>query len=97
MATPPKTNGFSFGLKSNNDDKPSSSIFSGFGKPAEGAVGASAGFSFNSGAAPFSFGNIKPPAAVASEEAQDDEDKPPKVEFKQVNGLKGDWVNLDTN
>ncbi|XP_020804097.1 LOW QUALITY PROTEIN: nuclear pore complex protein Nup50 [Drosophila serrata] len=88
VVSPPKTNGFSFGLKTNNDEKPGCSKFSGFGKPAE-APGAPAptGFSFGSSSTPFSFGNIKPPAAavaaVADEDAQD-EDKPPKVEFTQV-------------
>ncbi|KAH8234156.1 hypothetical protein KR038_002631 [Drosophila bunnanda] len=88
VVSPPKTNGFSFGLKSTNDEMPGCSKFLGFGKPAE-TPGASApkGFSFGSSSTPFSFGNIKPPAAaaaVADEEAQDDEDKPPKVEFTQV-------------
>ncbi|KAH8365088.1 hypothetical protein KR084_001094 [Drosophila pseudotakahashii] len=82
--SPPKTNGFSFGLKSSSDDKPSTSLFAGFGKAPDGGGDAVKGFSFTS-AKPFSFGNIQPPAAAAvSEEAEDEEDKPPKVEFKQV-------------
>jgi len=45
----------------------------------------------DSGAKPFSFGNIQPPAAApANEEAEDEEDKPPKVEFKQVIGFHND-------
>ncbi|KAH8252513.1 hypothetical protein KR032_000379 [Drosophila birchii] len=87
---PPKTNGFEFKPKS-NDEKPGFSIFSGFSKPTEAAGDAPPpmGLAFGSGSTPFSFGNIKPPAAssaaaVADEEAQDDEDKPPKVEFTQV-------------
>ncbi|XP_017126356.1 nuclear pore complex protein Nup50 [Drosophila elegans] len=86
LAPPPKTNGFSFGLKSNSDDKPSTSLFAGFGKAPDGAGDGIKGFSFTANATPFSFGNIQPPAAatVASEEAEDEEDKPPKVEFKQV-------------
>ncbi|KAH8336733.1 hypothetical protein KR059_001842 [Drosophila kikkawai] len=88
VVSPPKTNGFSFGLKSNNEEKPGCSKFSGFGKPAEAAgAGAPSGFSFSSGSTPFSFGNIKPPVSAVEtvdEEAQEDEDKPPKVEFKQV-------------
>ncbi|XP_016993713.2 nuclear pore complex protein Nup50 [Drosophila takahashii] len=83
--SPPKTNGFSFGLKSSSDDKPSTSLFAGFGKAPDGGGDAAKGFSFTSSAKPFSFGNIQPPAAAAvSEEAEDEEDKPPKVEFKQV-------------
>nr|XP_016943099.1 nuclear pore complex protein Nup50 [Drosophila suzukii] len=86
LFSPPKTNGFSFGIKSNSDDKPSTSLFAGFGKaPEVGGGDASKGFFFNSSAKPFSFGNIQPPAAApANEEAEDEEDKPPKVEFKQV-------------
>ncbi|XP_064543071.1 nuclear pore complex protein Nup50 [Drosophila montana] len=85
--SPPKTNGFSFGLKS--DDKPSTSVFTGFGKPAgETKLPApSSGFSFTSGATPFSFGNVKPPTASESAETNadnEDEDRPPVVEFNKV-------------
>ncbi|XP_001360918.3 nuclear pore complex protein Nup50 [Drosophila pseudoobscura] len=93
-AVPLKTNGFSFGFKSAvADDKPggSSSLFMGFGGAPSAAGGdakPSAGFSFTPGATPFSFGNIKPPAAATESagntEDQDEEDQPPKVEFKQV-------------
>ncbi|XP_043663168.1 nuclear pore complex protein Nup50 [Drosophila teissieri] len=78
--SPPKANGFSFGLKSNADDKPSTSLFAGFGKAPEGAESGTKGFSFTNSATPFSIGNIQPPAEAAEEE----EDTPPKVEFKQV-------------
>ncbi|SPP75235.1 nuclear pore complex protein Nup50 [Drosophila guanche] len=90
---PLKTNGFSFGFKSGGDDKPggSSSLFAGFSSsagPAGGDAKPSTSFSFTPGATPFSFGNIKPPAAAAESagnaEDQDEEDQPPKVEFKQV-------------
>ncbi|XP_022223829.2 nuclear pore complex protein Nup50 [Drosophila obscura] len=92
-AVPLKTNGFSFGFKSGSDDKPggSSSLFVGFGSAAGAAGGdakPSTSFSFTPGATPFSFGNIKPPTAAAetacNTEDQDEEDQPPKVEFKQV-------------
>lgn len=84
VATPPKTNGFSFGLKT--DDKPSGSLFSGFGKASEGAA-PSTGFSFAPGSTPFSFGNIQPPAPSADASAGGDaeeSEEPPKVEFTQV-------------
>ncbi|XP_016957279.1 nuclear pore complex protein Nup50 [Drosophila biarmipes] len=86
VLSPPKTNGFSFGLKTSSDEKPSTSLFAGFGKaPEVGGGDAAKGFFFNSSAKPFSFGNVQPPAAApSSEEAEDEEDKPPKVEFKQV-------------
>eukprot|EP00099_Drosophila_melanogaster_P019119 NP_610355.1 nucleoporin 50kD [Drosophila melanogaster] len=81
----PKTNGFSFGLKSNNDDKPSTSLFAGFGKAPGGAGDGAKGFSFTNSATPFSLGNIHPPAAAAAPaEEEKEEDTPPKVEFKQV-------------
>ncbi|KAH8319789.1 hypothetical protein KR074_005743 [Drosophila pseudoananassae] len=86
VSSPPKTNGFSFGLKA--DEKPSGSLFTGFGKPSEGAS-PSTGFSFTPGSTPFSFGNIQPPAAApsaaagAGEDAEESEE-PPKVEFTQV-------------
>ncbi|XP_030564196.1 nuclear pore complex protein Nup50 [Drosophila novamexicana] len=85
--SPPKTNGFSFGLKS--DDKPSTSVFTGFGKPpGETKLPApSTGFSFTSGTTPFSFGNVKPPTASESAETNadnEDEDRPPVVEFNKV-------------
>ncbi|KAH8261160.1 hypothetical protein KR044_004104 [Drosophila immigrans] len=85
-ASPPKTNGFSFGLKS--DDKPTLGGFAGFGKPA-GESAASSGFSFTSPSTTFSFGNVKPPTAAAIEaaaaaNAEDEEDTPPKVEFNKV-------------
>ncbi|KAH8394646.1 hypothetical protein KR222_000863 [Zaprionus bogoriensis] len=75
--SPPKTNGFSFGFKS--DDKPSTSGFAGFGKAASDTkIPATTGFSFG-------IANAMPPAAAASEAAADEEeDKPPVVEFKQV-------------
>ncbi|XP_016970176.1 nuclear pore complex protein Nup50 [Drosophila rhopaloa] len=85
LAPPPKTNGFSFGLKSNSDDKPSTSLFAEFGKAPDRAGDGIKGFSFTASAPPFSFASIQPPAAaVTSGEAEDEEDKPPKVEFKQV-------------
>ncbi|XP_062134654.1 nuclear pore complex protein Nup50 [Drosophila sulfurigaster albostrigata] len=85
--SPPKTNGFSFGLKS-SDDKPALGGFAGFGKPA-GESAASSGFSFTSPSTTFSFGNVKPPTAAAIEaaeaaNAEDEEDTPPKVEFNKV-------------
>ncbi|XP_036331467.1 nuclear pore complex protein Nup50 [Rhagoletis pomonella] len=82
--------GFSFGFKS--DDKPSSTPFT-FGKPAgtneDSAKNKPGSFSFTPGSTPFSFGNIKPPTAIAASTSEDvneadDEDQPPKVEFKQV-------------
>ncbi|KAH8284711.1 hypothetical protein KR018_012039 [Drosophila ironensis] len=87
VTSPPKTNGFNFSLKS--DDKPSGSLFSGFGKASDGAgdLKATTGFVFTPGSTPFSFGNIKPPppsATPAAGEDGDEADEPPKVEFKQV-------------
>ncbi|XP_030387458.1 nuclear pore complex protein Nup50 [Scaptodrosophila lebanonensis] len=104
-ASPPKTNGFSFGLKSDkpststisfskvsNDDKPSTSTFS-FSKASnEVEKPSTSGFSFTPGATSFSFG-IKPAQSTTDQQAgttntnggADDEDEtPPKVEFKQV-------------
>lgn len=91
----PKTNGFSFGLKSDDKKTPqiSSTGFS-FGKPykpvaVDDSDNKKSGFSFASGVtAPFTFGNIQPPAAAPTSTGnadEDDEDQPPKVEFKQVN------------
>ncbi|XP_034477885.1 nuclear pore complex protein Nup50 [Drosophila innubila] len=88
--SPPKTNGFSFGLKT--DDKPSTSGFTGFGKAASSetktSASASAGFSFTSPSTTFSFGNVKPPTAAAIETAgdaaEDEDDTPPKAEFNKV-------------
>ncbi|XP_068143659.1 nuclear pore complex protein Nup50 [Drosophila tropicalis] len=76
--SPPKTNGFSFGLKTDGDEKPSTSGFSGFGKPAAASEGAPAtGF--------FSFGKPAEPAQpTAAATENEEEDTPPKVEFKQV-------------
>ncbi|XP_067632817.1 nuclear pore complex protein Nup50 isoform X2 [Eurosta solidaginis] len=62
--------GFSFGLKSDATN----------GEPAEKTTP----FSFAPGSAPFSFGNIKPPAPSTTDSVDDEEDQPPKVEFKQV-------------
>ncbi|KAH8276518.1 hypothetical protein KR026_006743 [Drosophila bipectinata] len=86
VSSPPKTNGFSFGTKT--DEKPSGSLFTGFGKASEGAA-PSTGFSFTPGSTPFSFGNIQPPAAAPSAatgagEDAEESDEPPKVEFTQV-------------
>lgn len=71
------TTGFSFGLKT--DASSGQSIFS---------APPSTGFSFG-GAKPFSFGNVQPPPAAEKpaddkENGEDDEDEPPKVEFKAV-------------
>ncbi|XP_018803939.1 PREDICTED: nuclear pore complex protein Nup50 [Bactrocera latifrons] len=83
--------GFSFGLKT--DNKPSTSMPFTFGKPAtngDSSEKKSPSFSFTPSSTPFSFGNIKPPAdptpstSTDANLADDEEDQPPKVEFKQV-------------
>uniref|UniRef100_A0A034WK61 Nuclear pore complex protein Nup50 n=1 Tax=Bactrocera dorsalis TaxID=27457 RepID=A0A034WK61_BACDO len=83
--------GFSFGLKT--DNKPSTSTPFTFGKPAtngDSTEKKTPSFSFTPSSTPFSFGNIKPPAdptpstSTDANGADDDEDQPPKVEFKQV-------------
>ncbi|XP_055845156.1 nuclear pore complex protein Nup50 [Episyrphus balteatus] len=74
---PKASTGFSFGSKS--DSTPS--VF---------PVPSSTGFMFGGSTKPFSFGNIQPPPAAEPTPAADDkengdeEDEPPKVEFKAV-------------
>ncbi|XP_054740126.1 nuclear pore complex protein Nup50 [Anastrepha obliqua] len=86
--------GFSFGLKSDNKLSSASSTPFTFGKPAasNGDTNESkpAAFSFKPGSTTFNFGNIKPPVAAGpstsegANGADDEEDQPPKMEFRQV-------------
>ncbi|TDG50238.1 hypothetical protein AWZ03_003454 [Drosophila navojoa] len=77
--TPPKSNGFTFGVK---DDKPTTSVFSGFPKSINDT--APSGL-FSSSSSSFSFANAKPnPSDANADNNDDEEDKPPVVEFNKV-------------
>lgn len=91
--TSSSSKGFSFGLKTDNKPSTSTSPPFTFGKPAtngDSSEKKTPSFSFTPGSTPFSFGNIKPPAdptpstSTDANGADDEEDQPPKVEFKQV-------------
>ncbi|XP_061398849.1 nuclear pore complex protein Nup50 [Musca vetustissima] len=95
--TPAATTGFSFGLKASTTSSSSTTTTSTtaaapsftFGKPASASDSGDAApkpFSFTPGGTPFSFGNIKPPEAAAPSKTENDEEdeEPPKNEFKQV-------------
>lgn len=92
-SSPSPSKGFSFGLKTDNKPSTSASSAFTFGKPATNGDSSDKkpnSFSFTPGSTPFSFGNIKPPTDPApstsadANGADDEEDQPPKVEFKQV-------------
>ncbi|XP_017865934.1 PREDICTED: nuclear pore complex protein Nup50 [Drosophila arizonae] len=80
--TPPKSNGFTFGVK---NDKPITSVFSGFPKSSsDTAITAPSGF-FSSSSSSVSFANAKPnPDNANADNNEDEEDKPPVVEFNKV-------------
>lgn len=91
--TSPSPKVFSFGLKTDNKPSTSTSSPLTFGKSATNGDSSEKkppSFSFAMGSAPFSFGNIKAPAdptpstSAEANGADNEEDQPPKVEFKQV-------------
>lgn len=87
----PSATGFSFGLKSSTESSSTSTTTTPstgftFGKSNISSEDGAAPkpFSFTPGGTPFSFGNIKPPEAPTTTENDEEDEEPPKNEFKQV-------------
>lgn len=79
--SPPKSNGFTFSVK---DDKPTTSVFTSFSKPANDTKMPTPSGFFSSSVAPFNFPNVKPNSDDSKDNSNEDEDKPPIVEFNKV-------------